>query len=330
MIALLETSPESLMPWPLAVLLLGAGVVALLFGGHLLVEGAITVARKLGMSTLLIGLTIVAFGTSAPELALNAVAAAGGQTGLAFGNIIGSNIANIGLVLGLTALIAPITVAPALFRISGFPWLIVVTLVVSVLPLVGSEAAFARWAGIILLGLTPVTAWLWYRQHQRYPEDSPVDVPTELPDRSLGLAGLLMLTGLALLIGGGKCTEIGAVSVARWLGLSEAVIGLSIVAVATSLPEVITSIMAARRGQPDLALGTVVGSNLFNLALVLGVTATISPVAIPAGGWLDLTVMTGLTILLVVLAGTGRRLGRTEGVLILTIWVATLVFGFLR
>ena len=157
-----------------------------------------------------------------------------------------------------------------------------------------------------------------------------MEISESQPEKRFGSAVLLMVAGLTLLLLGGKGTEIGAVSLARWMGLSEAVIGLSVVAVATSLPEVITAIIAARRGQSDLAIGTVVGSNIFNLVLVLGVTATISPVAIPEGGWVDLVVMSGLTLLLVPLARSDRGLVRREGLLLLAIWIATLILGFVR
>ncbi|MCH2132615.1 MAG: calcium/sodium antiporter [Phycisphaerales bacterium] len=337
MIAFLETTGESTMTWPLALLLLVAGVIGLLWGGQLLVEGAVSVARQLGMSTLLIGLTIVAFGTSAPELALNAVAAIGGETGLAFGNVIGSNIANIGLVLGLTAIVAPIRIARTILRKGGLPWLVVVTGVAIGLPWIGDgvdgQPGYTRWWGLVMLGLAPITAWLWFldsRQGDPTPLVEEPDVETE-QTRSTPLSWLFILAGLVLLIVGGKGTEIGAVQLARWMGLSEAVIGLSIVAVATSLPEVVTALIAARRGEPDLAIGTVVGSNLFNLALVLGTTAVICPITLPdTGGGFDLAIMGGMTLLLIPIAVTGRRIGTVEGLVLLLAWAGTIAFGILR
>ena len=337
MIGYLDMSQESMTSWPLALLLLVAGVAGLLWGGHLLVEGAIAIARKIGMPSLLIGLTIVAFGTSAPELALNTVAAANGETGLAFGNVIGSNIANIGLVLGLTALVATIPVASQLFFAGGFPWLLAVTLITMVLPWIGGgvdgQPGYARWAGLVLVCLTPVTAWLWYRDSQKAQAPSlPAEQEVEAaPLRSTGMAWLFVIAGLVLLIGGGKSTELGAVSLARWIGISESVIGLSIVAVATSLPEVVTALIAARRGEPDLAMGTVIGSNLFNLALVLGATTLISPVAVPPeNGWIDLVIMGGMTMAVMFMAMTRRRLTAIEGVLLLGAWCATIIMGFMR
>ncbi|MBG79868.1 MAG: calcium/sodium antiporter [Phycisphaerae bacterium] len=337
MIGYLDMTQESVIAWPLAMLLLVAGVAGLIWGGNLLIDGAVAIVRRLGMPSLLIGLTIVAFGTSAPELALNTIAAANGETGLAFGNVIGSNIANIGLVLGLTACVAAIPMAPKLFLPGEFPWLLIVTLIAIALPWIGSGVdggpGYARWAGLVLLGLAPVTAWLWYRDSQKCSETSSTaeQEVESLPSRGLGMAWLLLIGGLILLISGGKATEVGAVSLARWIGISEAVIGLSIVALATSLPEVVTALVAVRRGEPDLAIGTVMGSNVFNLALVLGTTSIISPVAIPSqNGWIDLAVMGSMTVAVMFMAMIRKRLSRIEGIILLLAWSATIVMGFVR
>ncbi len=332
MIAFLNTSDESIISWQLASLLVALGVVGLVAGGHLLVNGAVSVAKRLGMSTLMIGLTIVALGTSAPELALNVIAAAGGKTGLAFGNVVGSNIANIALVLGLTALITPIPIPGATLRFDGIPWLICLTLLAIVLPWIGNQPGelpgYQRWTGIVLLCCTPLTIFLW-RRDQRLSETT--DDVEKMSSISLLPSGLLVLGGLVLLIAGGRSTEIGAVNLARWMGLSEAVIGLSIVAVATSLPEIVTSMVAARKGVPSLAIGTVIGSNIFNLTLVLGTTSIVSPVALPeAGGMIDLFIMGGLTLLLLPLAITGRRIAKGEGVLLLIAWAAAITMSILR
>ncbi|MDG2095807.1 MAG: calcium/sodium antiporter [Phycisphaerales bacterium] len=332
MIALLDTSDDSTISWQLASVLVAVGVVGLVFGGHLLVSGAVSVAKRLGMSTLMIGLTIVALGTSAPELALNVIAAAGGETGLAFGNVIGSNIANIALVLGLTALVAPIPIPRATLKLGGIPWLILLTLIAVALPWMGdspeNSPSYQRWSGILLLCCVPLTILLWQRDQRIKDENEDVD---EIPSRDLLPSVLLVLGGLVLLIAGGRSTEMGAVSLARWMGLSEAVIGLSIVAVATSLPEIVTSVVAARKGVPSLAIGTVIGSNIFNLSLVLGTTSIVSPVILPeSGGMIDLFIMAGLTLCLLPLAITGRRIARPEGVLLLVVWAAAITFSIMR
>ena len=331
MIALLDTPHESSISWPLATLLVALGITALILGGHLLVEGAVTVARRLGMSALMIGLTIVSFGTSAPELALNAIAAISGETGLAFGNVVGSNIANLALVLGVAAFVAPIPIPKAALKPGGIPWLIIVTGLVIALPWIGTGVdgapGYARWSGLLLLGLVPVTLILWKRSTA---EDETEDM-SQQGSRSFSLSCLFVVGGLILLIAGGRATEAGATNLARWMGLSEAVIGLSIVAVATSLPEVVTSVIAARRGVPGLAVGTVIGSNLFNCVLVLGTTTVISPVTVPAnGGLFDLLIMGGLTILLLPLALTGRRITGLEGGVLVLAWAAAIIFSIVR
>ena len=332
MIALLDTSDESTISWQLAALLVALGVVGLVFGGHLLVSGAVSVAKRLGMSTLMIGLTIVALGTSAPELALNVIAAARGETGLAFGNVIGSNIANIALVLGLTALVTAIPIPRATLKAGGIPWLIVLTLIAVALPWMSDDQegvpSYQRWAGILLLCCVPLTIMLWRRDQG---VDGGTEEVDEIPSRSLLPSIVLVVGGLVLLIAGGRSTEMGAVSLARWMGLSEAVIGLSIVAVATSLPEIVTSMIAARRGVPSLAVGTVIGSNVFNLSLVLGTTSIVSPVALPeSGGMIDLFIMAGLTICLLPLAVSGRGIARPEGALLLIVWVGAITFSIMR
>lgn len=334
MMALFDTARESMITWPLATLLVIAGVIGLVAGGHLLVEGAVTVANRLGMSTLMIGLTVVSFGTSAPELALNVIAASGGETGLAFGNVIGSNIANLGLVLGLTAFVAPIPIPKAALKLGGIPWLIIVTALVIILPWIGhgvdGSPGYALWAGLVLLALVPITVLLWKRDAGTSSEKKP-KMPAQVADRSLLASSLLVLAGFVLLIIGGRATEYGAVQLAQWMGLSEAVIGLSIVAVATSLPEVVTSVIAARRGLPALAVGTVIGSNLFNLVLVLGTTTVIAPVAVPVlGGLFDLLIMGGLTVLLLPLALSGRRITSIEGVVLVVAWAAAIAFSIVR
>ncbi|MEE2908119.1 MAG: calcium/sodium antiporter [Planctomycetota bacterium] len=334
MMALFDTARESMISWPLATLLVIAGVIGLVAGGHLLVEGAVTAAKQLGMSTLMIGLTIVSFGTSAPELALNVIAASRGETGLAFGNVIGSNIANLALVLGLAAFVAPVPIPKAALKLGGIPWLIIVTILAIILPWIGQgvdgNPGYARWSGVLLLALVPITVLLWKQSSSSTSVNEPL-IQAESTDRTLLISALLVLAGLALLIVGGRATEYGAVQLARWIGLSEAVIGLSIVAVATSLPEVVTSVIAARRGVPGLAVGTVIGSNMFNLVLVLGTTAVIAPVAVPATvGLFDLLIMGGLTVLLLPLAMSGRRITSLEGLVLVLAWAAAIVFSILR
>ncbi len=272
----------------LNALILVVGIVLLLAGGHWLVTGAVTIARRLGVSTLVVGLTIVAMGTSAPELAFNVIAATGGHAELSFGNIVGSNIANIGLVLGITALIWPLTVHGRVVS-RELPWLVVVSLVACLVPFLPfGPTGFARIGGLFMFAWFGIFMVSWYRLGRREAADPLVQGLGQEAEAetvgSMGGAVALLLIGLALLFVGGKLSAVGAVGIARSLGLTEGLIGLTIVAFATSLPELTTCVIACRKGHHDLAVGNIVGSNIFNLLLVLGLTAVITPVPMPDNG----------------------------------------------
>ena len=323
------------------ILLLIGGMAALLLGGDTLVRGATRLALRLGVSPLVIGLTVVAFGTSAPELAFNIIAAVKGSSGLSFGNVIGSNIANIGLILGLTALMKPLLVSASVVR-REMPLMIVITVlacVLAMLPLpdhpMGSGAGFSRIDGVILLAgfvaFMVMTARSAMRD-RRGESAGDVQFVAEVQEMteggkqgSVGVAVLLVFLGLVGLVGGGQLAEMGATGLALAAGLSEEFIGLTIVAIATSLPELATSIIAARKGQIDIAVGNVVGSNIFNLALVMGITPLVSPVLLPQYGLESLLVMLILTVLLVPFSRThGRMLSRYEGGVLLGVYVVAM------
>ena len=309
----------------LDVLLLLLGLAALLAGGSLVVRGASDLARHLGISPLVIGLTVVAFGTSVPELAVNVAAALRGQTDLCFGNIVGSNIANIGLILGSAALLAPVAVGTTVLA-REIPLLVLGSAAALALGadrlLGGGPDRLDRGDAIVLLLLFGVFLYFVARDILRG-GGREAAAAGEAPGSSRGGSALRVVLGLALLAVGGQLTVDGASGVARALGVSEAVIGLTIVSVGTSLPELITSIIAARRNESDLALGNVVGSNLFNLFFVLGISGTIAPVPLPAGGLADLLVMTGLTLILLPMGFSDRsRIVRWEGGALLAIYAA--------
>ncbi len=324
---------------PLAFLI---GVGLLLGGGHWLVEGAVAVARRLGMSTLLIGLTIVACGTSAPELFFNVAAALSGSGDLSFGNVVGSNIANLGLVLGVAAFIAPLAVHRSVLK-RDLPMLVAASTLLCVLAWLpatrlaaeGDGPGFSRPDGIVLLvGFVLVLA-AWAAAAMRPGSEVPVDLDEAEAEaaerRSLPGAVAQLLVGLAALVAGGKMAEVGAVGIATWAGLSPALIGLTVVAIATSLPEVVTLVVAVRKGHADLAVGNVVGSNLFNILFVLGATAVAGDVPLPTHGWWDLAVMMGITLALVPLVATnGRQVLRWQSGLLLATWVAAMTWSVLR
>jgi len=322
-----------------------AGVVLLLWGGQMLVDGAVALARSAGIPPLVVGLTVVAFGTSAPELAFNLTAAINGTVELSFGNIVGSNIANVGLVLGLAAMIRPILVHGSVVRKEA-PLMLLVSagfLALAWLPPMvptdaGPVAGWSTTAGAVLLVAFSVFLYGWYRAGKTSPGD---DLGVELASaaaeeaatiRTTGMAIVVFVIGLLLLVGGGRFTEQGAVGLALSLGLGEAIIGLTIVAIATSLPEVVTSVIAAIRGQSDLAVGNVIGSNVFNLLLVMGATALVTPVPMPPGGGLvDLLVMAGLSILLWIFVQTkDRTISRAEGTTLLVLYASYLVYVVIR
>ena len=239
------------------------GILMLIVGGHLLVEGSVAIAKRLGISTLVIGLTVVAFSTSSPELALNVVASINGHGDLCIGNIFGSNIANLGLVLGIGALICHLPVTGRVVKIE-FPWLVVFTTVVGLVTWFGT----LNWIWAILFLCFFIFLMLkWYKLGKE--GESKVaaqsgDV-TPVGPGSAFAAWVMLIGGLLLLGLGGKATEIGAVTGALELGMSEMFVGGTVVAIATSLPEVVTTVIAAKKGHPDLAVGNVVGSNIFNI-----------------------------------------------------------------
>jgi cation:H+ antiporter len=316
------------------------GIIVLLLGGQGLVTGSVTVARRLGVSTLVVGLTIVAMGTSAPELAFNVIAARAGHGELSFGNIIGSNIANIGLILGVAALYKPLAVDERVVR-PELPLLLLASagmFVLAKFPIGAPEPApaFGKYEGWIMLGCFTLFFAGWIHTGLREATGSYVrGLGWEAEAETLGsLTGavFLVVIGLACLVAGGELTKQGAVRIAEMLGLSEALIGLTIVAVATSLPELVTAIIACRKGYDDLAVGNVVGSNVFNLLLVLGVTAVVAPVALPGDrrGWQDLTVMLGITCVLMLMAFSHRRIVRSEGALLLAMYIGYMSWGVVR
>lgn len=321
-----------------SALIFAGGVVLLLVGGEALVRGSVSIAVRMRVSPLLIGLTIVAFGTSAPELSFNIMATLEGNDGLSFGNIIGSNIANIGLVLGLAAMIRAVRLRRSLVT-REIPVMVCVALLACVLALVSwprngsawSGEGFGRLDGVLLLASFGVFLWMSVRMglSQRRASEDPVllhEAEEEIHEsdrsRPLWRAALMFAVGLGALLLGGHYAEGGAVGIARGFGVSDALIGLTIVAVATSLPELVVSVLAAMRGRSDIAIGNVVGSNIFNLSLVMGATALAGPVLIPQGGMMSLGVMLILSVGLMGLSLCSvRRIGRVSGGLLLLAYV---------
>lgn len=302
-----------------AVLLLSLGLLLLYAGGESLVLGAYGMARRLGISPLAVGLTVVAFGTSTPELVVSLDAALGGSNDIALGNIVGSNIANIALILGVAALITP-TVAESKVVRQDCPLMIGVSVLLVVMLM---DGVLSRIEGALLIGgLATFTSYtLWQSARSEALQAAVADAAEAMPVARPLKASALVLLGLALLVAGGNFVVDGAVTIAAKLGLSQAVIGLTIVAVGTSLPELSTSVIAAMRRQGDIAIGNVVGSNLFNILGILGITTLVLPVQRGDIRWLDLGLMVALAVLLPVLLHWRGRLQRGTGFALLAIFI---------
>jgi len=259
------------------------GIVVLYFGAEWLVVGAVRLAASLDVSPMVVGLTVVSFGTSAPELVVCGVAALRGDSDLAIGNVIGSNLANIGLILGLTAVVTPLAVqSRVVFR--EMPVMILVTLGLYPLTL---DGGLSRFDGVVLLLVLVAYLRFVFRSIRKEPPDIVGEYEHFVRATSLGRPSvrrkdiLLILTGCVFLVCGGYAIVEGAVGVATSLGISQVVIGLSVVAVGTSLPELATSLVAAARCETDIAVGNVIGSNIFNIAAILGFSSLLGPIAIP-------------------------------------------------
>ncbi|MEN3950002.1 calcium/sodium antiporter [Iodidimonas sp. SYSU 1G8] len=312
------------------------GLVLLIAGGDLLVRGAVRIAERLRLSPMLIGLTVVGMGTSMPELAASVQASLAGSPGIAIGNIVGSNIANGLLILGASALIAPIAVQTrALWRDGGVGTLAVVALLAA-----GATIGLSRGAGIAFLIAMAGYIYYAYRQERAGADHSaaydraqamedfdPALVPHDKPGGSLAIAIGLFLVGLVLIVGGGTLLVDGAIAMAQQLGVSDAVIGLTIVAVGTSLPELVTSAMAAFRKAGDIALGNVLGSNIYNILFIGGITGAVAPTDIPASIMaFDLWMLLGASLLIMLFAWSGGRLSRREGAVLVATYVAYTVY----
>ncbi|TDR56513.1 cation:H+ antiporter [Halomonas ventosae] len=297
-----------------------AGLILLIVGAEGLVRGASRLATRLGMSPLIIGLTVVAFGTSSPELAVSLKAALDDQAGIALGNVVGSNIFNVLFILGVSALIVPLVVAQQLIR-ADIP--LMVGLSVAVL-LLAMDGGIGRWDGILLVaGLVGYLVFL-FRQNTKTPSPEHAADGGSAPV-SLGINLLYVTVGLGMLILGSRWLVEGAVSFAQSMGVSEQVIGLTIIAAGTSLPEVVTSIIAALRGERDIAVGNVVGSNVFNILGVLGLTGLLAPSGIAVSDAMmgfDMPVMIAVALACLPICFTGGVINRWEGAVLFTYYLA--------
>ncbi|MFC4655847.1 calcium/sodium antiporter [Rheinheimera marina] len=303
--------------------MLGVGLVLLVIGADLLVKGAARLAGAFGIPALVIGLTVVAFGTSAPELAVSVKSAWSGQAELAIANAVGSNIFNVLFILGAAAMISPLIISRQLIR-QDVPIMVLVSVVAWLMTL---DGAISRWeATLLFLGLLSYTWFLFKQGKAKGTDTADEEVEAMLKTPAPMWQNLLfLLIGLALLVLGARWLVESAVEIARTFGVNEAVIGLTIVAAGTSLPEVVTSIVATMRGERDIAVGNVVGSNIFNILCVLGLSGLVSPTPLMAGAQmvaLDIPVMVGVALLCVPLFFIGSMVNRFEGLLFMLLYVA--------
>jgi cation:H+ antiporter len=313
---------------------LAIGLVCLVAGAELLVRGAATIASRLGIAPVIVGLTVVAFGTSAPELAVSVSATLGGNADVALGNVVGSNIGNVLLILGASAVVGGLAVQQRIIRVD-IPVLIAVSIAAFVMSL---DNNIGRVDGIILLaGLLIYTGWLIRGARNERPDivaeyaESVETLEGASIERPLWFNAGLVVAGLVVLVVGSQLLVNSATDIAESAGVSQLVIGLTVVAIGTSLPELATSILAAMRGQRDIAVGNVIGSNLFNLMSVLGLSSIVSGKGIPVSDVslrLDLPVMLAATIVLVPIIWNGFEIQRWEGFVLISfyaLYVAYLV-----
>lgn len=306
-------------------LLIVLACLILFAGAELLVRGGASLALKLGLTPLLVGLTVVAFGTSMPELIVSLKAAWSGNPDIAIGNVVGSNIFNIAVILGLSAVVFPITTHLQVLRWDA-PVLVAVTLLV---PLTFLDGSVSRIEGAVLV-LLAVAYTVWAvkmaKKDEALGHESHVDIP-EIKNKGSVLADVVKIAaGLGVLVFGSWLLVKYAVDIAKSLGVSEAVIGLTIIAAGTSMPELATSVVAAFRKQSDIALGNVLGSSLFNLLFVLGGSASIHSVRTSGLQQVDLWMMIGVTVVLLPMLWTGKRLNRVEGLVLVACYGGYLAF----
>ncbi len=304
----------------LDLLLLAIGLVLLYFGAEWLVKGAGLLARNLGVPPIVIGATVVAMGTSTPELVVSLHAAIIGKNDISLGNIVGSNIANIALILGLAVFIRSITWAPSVAKTHA-PFMVGATLLCMVMMI---DGRLGLVDGLLLLAgvVAYVVVCIREGRAEPAPDSEVVQFLSPSPDKGMGYFVLLITAGLSLLVLGAYLLIESAIEIARVAGVSEAVIGLTIVAVGTSLPELMTSVVAALRGEGDIAIGNVVGSNTFNILFILGITAAIEPLQLGGIGWTDMFVMLVSAVLLTVMVFVMKRMGRGSGMALIASYIA--------
>ena len=312
------------MPYIMLIL----GFFLLIKGADFFVDGSGSIARKLRIPDIIVGLTIVAMGTSAPELAVSVSAALGGSSDISLGNVVGSNLLNILIILGISAVIVPLSVDKSMFK-RDFPVLLITAVILPLICIISGNTV-GRTGGIILLAIFICYITMTVKSAINYRKNG--DNITEDSIKMLPWWTSILFTvgGAIVIIIGGNISVDSATEIARQLGISEAIIGLTVVALGTSLPELVTSVVAARKGNSDIALGNIVGSNIFNVLLILGTTSVIKPFAVSQNSIIDMIILLGVTSYLIVASATGKKISRAEGASFLALYCLYTVYIFMR
>lgn len=312
------------------------GFILLVKGADYFVEGASSIAKQLHIPSIVIGLTIVAFGTSAPELAVSVSAALKGSNDIAIGNVVGSNLFNLLMVIGFSAFITPFAVEKSMIK-RDYPFSIFAAVLLGVLSLDtvlfrAEEMTLGRIDGIILLLCFALFMYITIKEAMKGRAELKKEHEDEVANmsHSMGKSILLSLVGLAGIIIGGNLSVDGAKEIARFFGLSEALIGLTIVAIGTSLPELVTSIVAAKKGESDIALGNVVGSNIFNIFLILGTSSAILPMKVSSSYIFDISILIVVSVLVFLPIAKNKKVGRTMGATLILTYIAYTVYLIMR
>ena len=307
----------------ISALLTVVGLVMLCFGGNWLVSGGVAIAKKFRISNLVIGMTIVAYGTSTPELAAS-IAAAGDHSAIILGNIIGSNIANVGMVIGIAAIIVPLAVRKSVLR-KEIPIMLGVSFL---LVLLSIDGELSTYDGILLLAGLGVFAYYTFRDAMKQRTENKDEIKPGKNNIYLKSAGLIGI-GVALLYVGAILTVDNAVILAKEFGLSEKIIGLTVIAIGTSLPELITSVIAIRKGHADIGVGNIIGSNIYNILMIMGVGAALGGVMVGADVYVDYAIMIIFSLSLLIALKTGI-IGRTMGICLTIGYVSYLIITFFK
>ena len=277
------------------------GIVMLCYGGHFLVEGGVRIARRFRISSLIIGMTVVAYGTSTPELAAS-IAAAGQHTQLILGNVVGSNISNIGMVIGISAILIPLAVQKATVR-KEVPIMIGASLLLIALSL---DGGISQWeGGLLIAGLVAFTIYIYRSAKKQRDNNSSEKIEESVGKSFFSRAISLIALGIGLLWAGAILTVDNAVVIAESFGVSERIIGLTIIAIGTSLPELITSVIAIRKGHHDIGIGNIIGSNIYNVLMIIGVAGAIGGIVVVPVVFIDYAVMIGFSLVLLIVMKTG-------------------------